>query len=85
MASTPSISAKPQRIPSPLPGPQPITIKPSPLEQVTELVQSEPAAAPQPVTSAITDLQHALGYGLPAHLARAQDATGRLVATVARG
>lgn len=76
---------KVQRTPSPLPGAQPIVIHPTPLEQGLIPGVTPTTYGAQPVTNAVTSLQHALGFTLPAYLARAQDAAGRIVRTVARG
>lgn len=73
------------RTPSPLPGPQPIVIHPTLLEQQVQEGVTPTYYAVLPVTNAITNLQHALGYTLPAYLARAQDAASRIRGTVARG
>lgn len=75
----------PKRTPSPLPGPHPIVIHETPLEKGLVPGVTPTVYAPQPVTEALTGLQHALGFTLPAYLARAQDAAGRIVGTVARG
>lgn len=76
---------KVQRTPSPLPGAQPIVIHPTLLEQQLVPGVTPTYYAPEPVSNAITSFQHALGYTLPAYLARAQDAAYRIRGTVARG
>lgn len=78
-------ATKVARTASPLPGPQPVTIHPTPLELGLQPGVTPTHYAPQPVTNAITSLQHALGYTLPAYLARAQDAAHRIVGAAARG
>lgn len=74
-----------KRTPSPLPGPPPPVIHETPLERQAGIGITTSNEAPQPVTNAVTSLQHALGYVLPAHLARAQDASNRIAGTVSRG